>query len=186
MSFVHIFYYCRDETVRPEVDIPIFLRTFVEVYLSDNPKLFMDRIFHARIAVGQYLLLALVTVVTVWNLWEKHIVLAAVFMLLLVVSIERLIHTTYTLTRDGRLVLYYGRFSRVREIRVEDIVSVQRSSSMQIGGRAVMRYVLVRCKDGRCHALMPVKEEEFIRALGFTASAGGTDNPSDSCGTRLR
>ena len=46
-----------------------------------------------------------------------------------------------------------------------DITSVERASSMQIGGFAVMRYVLVRYGEGKCAALLPVKEEEFIRLL---------------------
>ena len=55
------------------------------------------------------------------------------FMLLLVVSIEKLIHTTYTVTADNRLLLFFGRFSRGREILLKDITSVERTSSMRIG-----------------------------------------------------
>lgn len=87
------------------------------------------------------------------------------FMLLLVVSIEKLIHTTYTVTADNRLLLFFGRFSRGREILLKDITSVERTSSMRIGRFVVMRYVLVRYGEGKCVALLPVKEEEFIRLL---------------------
>ena len=72
----------------------------------------MNRIFHARVAIGQYLFLLLATAVTLHEMWMRHAVLTVLFMLLLVVAIERLIHTTYTLTADGRLVLYFGRFCR--------------------------------------------------------------------------
>ena len=51
------------------------------------------------------------------------------------------------------------------KILLKDITSVERASSMQIGGFAVMRYVLVRYGEGKCAALLPVKEEEFIRLL---------------------
>lgn len=125
----------------------------------------MDRIFHARIAAGQFLGLLLVGGTTVWMLWEKQALPAAVLMFCLVVIIERLIHTTYTVTADGRLKLYYGRFSRGREIALKEITSVERASSMQVGRLAVMRYVLVRYGAGRCAALLPVKEEEFIRLV---------------------
>lgn len=125
----------------------------------------MNRIFHARIAIGQYLFILLAAVLAVYGLWEKHILPAVLFMLLLIVSIERLIHTTYTVTPDGRLLLYFGRFSRSKEIGLKDITAVERASSMQVGRWAVMRYVLVRYGEDKCVALLPVKEEEFIRLL---------------------
>ena len=102
----------------------------------------MNRIFHARIAAGQYLFVALAGAIAVYGLWEKQILIAVLFMLLLVVSIEKLIHTTYTVTADNKLLLFFGRFSRGKEILLKDITSVERTSSMQIGGFAVMRYVL--------------------------------------------
>ena len=71
----------------------------------------MNRIFHARIAAGQYLFVALAGAIAVYGLWEKRILIAVLFMLLLVVSIEKLIHTTYTITADNRLLLFFGRFS---------------------------------------------------------------------------
>lgn len=125
----------------------------------------MNRIFHARIAAGQYLFIFLAGAIAVYGLWEKHILIAILFMLLLVISIEKLIHTTYTVTPDGRLLLYFGRFSRNKEIRLKDITAVERTSSMQVGRWAVMRYVLVRYGEGKCVALLPVKEEEFMTLL---------------------
>ena len=125
----------------------------------------MNRIFHARIAAGQYLFVALAGAIAVYGLWEKNILIAVLFMLLLVVSIEKLIHTTYTVTPDGKLVLSFGRFSRSKEILMKDITSVERASSMQVGRFAVMRYVLVKYGEGKCAVLLPVKEEEFIRLL---------------------
>ena len=98
----------------------------------------MNRIFHARIAMGQYLFLILIGILAVYMLWYKSPFLAAIFMLWLVVIIEKLIHTTYT---------------------------VERASSMQVGRFAVMRYVLVKYGEGKCAVLLPVKEEEFIRLL---------------------
>lgn len=100
----------------------------------------MNRIFHARIAIGQYLFLVLTTIIVIYAMWMQHAVMAVLFMLLLVIAIERLIHTTYTLTTDDRLLLFYGRFSRSEEISLKDIISVERASSMKIGRFAVMRY----------------------------------------------
>ena len=125
----------------------------------------MNRIFHARIAAGQYLFIILAGALAVYGLWEKHILIAILFMLLLIVSIEKLIHTTYTITTDNKLLLFFGRFSRSKEILLKDITSVERASSMQVGKFAVMRYVLIKYGEGKCVALLPVKENEFLRLL---------------------
>lgn len=125
----------------------------------------MDRIFHARIAAGQYVFLFLAAGLATYGLWEKHILVAILFMLLLIVCIEKLIHTTYTITTDGKLIIFFGRFIRSKEILLNDIISVERSSSMQIGKFAVIRYVLIKYGGGKCMALLPVKEEEFVRLL---------------------
>ena len=125
----------------------------------------MNRIFHARIATGQYLFIILAGALAVYGLWEKYILVAVLFMLLLIVSIEKLIHTTYTITPDNKLVLFFGRFSRGKDILLKDITSVERGSSMQIGKFAVMRYVLIKYGENKCVALLPVKEDEFIRLL---------------------
>ena len=119
----------------------------------------MNRIFHARVAIGQYLFLLLATAVTLHEMWMRHAVLTVLFMLLLVVAIERLIHTTYTLTADGRLVLYFGRFTRPKEIPLQ-------ASPRKIGGFAIMHYVLVKygAKE-KCVVLLPVKEELFVKML---------------------
>ncbi len=125
----------------------------------------MNRLFHARIVAGQYIALGLMTFITVWGFWHKELLSAVLFMLLLVVCIEKLIHTTYTLTSDGRLLLYRGRFMRSKEILIKEIVLVEQTSSMKIGRWAVMHYVLVRHGAGRCEVVTPVNEEAFIRAL---------------------
>lgn len=126
----------------------------------------MNRIFHARIAIGQYLFLVLTTIIVIYAMWMQHAVMAVLFMLLLVIAIERLIHTTYTLTTDDRLLLFYGRFSRSEEISLKDIISVERASSMKIGRFAVMRYELVKYGTrGKCAVLLPVKEDMFIKTL---------------------
>lgn len=125
----------------------------------------MDRIFHARITAAHYAFLLLATAVAVYGLWNKHIVLAALFMLLLIGAIERLIHTTYTLTADNCLAVCYGRFARRKVIPLVAVTSVERASSMPVGRFALMRYVLVRYGDGQCIALLPEKEAAFIHAL---------------------
>ncbi len=125
----------------------------------------MDRVFHARIATGRYLALLLFTFMLVYCLWVKYILIAVLWGILLLHFIEKIIHTTYTLTTDGRLLIYEGRFSRLRERPLSEVVSVERRSSMQVAGCALVRYVLITYRDGKHDALQPTDEEEFIRVL---------------------
>ena len=82
----------------------------------------MDRVFHARIATGRYLALLLFTFMLVYCLWVKYILIAVLWGILLLHFIEKIIHTTYTLTTDGRLLIYEGRFSRLRERPLSEVV----------------------------------------------------------------
>lgn len=126
----------------------------------------MNRIFHARIAAGQYLFLLTATAITIHEMWMKHAIVTVMLMLLLIIAIERLIHTTYTLTTDDKLILNYGRFSRSREILLREVTSVERATTMKIGRFAVMRFVVVKYgTKGKVVVLLPVKEDLFLKLM---------------------
>jgi len=124
----------------------------------------MNRIFQARITLGQYLFLFLVSAMTIWALWDKHIILALLLVVILLVSIEKLIHTTYTLTPDGNLVLYYGRFMSGKTIPLKEVTGVERAYSIRMFGFGMMRCVWVH-HGKKTEALMPVKEADFLDAI---------------------
>ena len=140
-------------------------------FAAENPYLYrkkgetMDRVFHARMGAARYLALLMFTFMLVYCLWVKYILIAVLWGILLLHFIEKIIHTTYTLTTDGQLIIYEGRFSRRRERSLAEIVSVECRSSMQVGGRALVHYVLVVYKDGKHDALQPTNEKEFVRIL---------------------
>ena len=95
----------------------------------------MNRIFHARIALGQYLFLFLVAGMTVW-----------------------------AITSDGNLVLYYGRFIQGKSIPLHEVTNVEQVYGIRLFGVGLMRCVLVH-HGNKTEALMPVKEEEFIDVI---------------------
>ena len=61
----------------------------------------MNRIFHVKIAGGTYLFLILLTAVMVFAFWCMKAMIGLVVALGLIITIERIIHSTYTLTADG-------------------------------------------------------------------------------------
>ena len=93
---------------------------------------------------------------TLWALWDKHVLIALLLLLLLVVSIEKLIHTTYTV---DKLVIYYGRFIKGKEIDLHEVTEIRGYKSMFNHG------VLIDYGDHKFVLLQPVKEEEFAQIL---------------------
>lgn len=125
----------------------------------------MNRIFHARIHSLMYVLVLLLLFGTGTAFWYRMPVCGAVFLLLLVVAVERIIHTTYTLTPDGLLRISYGRFARVRTIPLKDIVRVERIRRMRAGHHCLLSYLLIVQDGGKETAVMPIKEDEFMETL---------------------
>lgn len=125
----------------------------------------MNRIFHARITWYQYVALVLFTVNGGVALWCKFAIVGALLLLLVVVLIEQIIHTTYTLTPDGMLEIYQGRFVRRRVVPLREITSVEVCRSMRFGAFSVTRYVLIGYGKGLFVSVMPVKEREFVELI---------------------
>ena len=121
----------------------------------------MNRIFHARILASHCLLLLFFTFLVMAGFLCHNGLLALAGMLPLVLLIERLIHTTYTVTPDGRLLIDHGRFSKLLVLEIKDIRLAERRSrflSLQHGVR-------LEYNNDRHTFLFPVKEEEFVEIL---------------------
>ena len=125
----------------------------------------MNRIFHARIAWYQYFLLVVLTVNAVGALWCKYILPAVLLILMLIVVIEQIIHTVYTVTPDGILEISTGRFIRKKVIPISEITAIRKCHSMKFGRFSVTEYVLIECGKGKFVSVMPVKEREFVELL---------------------
>ena len=125
----------------------------------------MNRIFHARIAWYQYFLLVVLTVNVVGALWCKYILPAVLLILMLIVVIERIIHTVYTVTPDGILEISTGRFIRKKVIPISEITAIRKCHSMKFGRFSVTEYVLIEYGKGKFVSVMPVKEREFVELL---------------------
>lgn len=125
----------------------------------------MNRVFHARITWYHLLFLVLVSVCTVYLVWHKQALGALLFSLVLLVLIECVIHTTYTVTAEGLLVIAKGRFYKKRAIPIEEILSIERKRSMTVFNCSVTHFVLIRWGYDKYVALIPVKEKEFIQLI---------------------
>ena len=125
----------------------------------------MNRIFHARIAWYHYFLLLVLTVNAVGALWCKYILVAVLFMLMLIVVIEQIIHTAYTVTTNGNIEISRGRFIRKKVIPISEITTIQRYRSMKFGSFSVTDYILIEYGKDKFASVMPVKEHEFVELI---------------------
>lgn len=142
-----------------------WLETYKFAIFRTNYRKMMNRIFHVKIAGGTYLFLILFTALMVTAFWYQHSIAGLIMAAALIVNIERIIHSIYTLTAEGKLVVYYGRFYKGKTISLTDITDVELKRSSGFGGMMASTYVLVHYAEGRLLSLVPVKPEEFITVL---------------------
>lgn len=127
----------------------------------------MNRIFHARLPWHTRLLLVMLTAIVLWAFWVKLILPATVTLLLVVVLIERIIHTTYTVTTDGQLLIYHGRFSPTREIALTDIRRIEKVRSNNFGKWHLADFLVIYYGEEpeKSISLLPDKEMEFVEHI---------------------
>ena len=90
--------------------------------------------------------------------WQRTSAMALVAFLLVcldVVMIERMVHSSYTLSDDGVLEVQQGRFSKRLRIRVE----VRKTPF------GLTRYVLIEHGRHRMVSIQPERPEEFVREV---------------------
>ena len=127
---------------------------------------YMNRLFNAKIEPGSFLLLALVLAATVFLMWtSRNGIVIMVMLLLMVVMIERVIHTNYTVTHDGKLIIHTGRFSKDKMVELSQVKGVERMAGMCMFGKALRTFVVIECFDGRVFSLIPREEEKFLKCV---------------------
>ena len=98
--------------------------------------------------------------------WYKGAALIGLFFaMIVIINIERIIHSTYTLTADGNLVIYNGRFQKEKTIPLSRITDVELKRLFGLKHLRFTRYVLVHYDNDKVIDLLPEKPEEFMNAL---------------------
>ncbi len=127
----------------------------------------MNRVFQARIQGRQYLFVGLLTVCVVLAMWYKHPILALIAMVVLVVSIEQLIHTSYIVRADRHLELRFGRFQKKVIIPFSDIEVLQKARRIRFKSSFFpYRHGVVIVYGGKkTEVIFPVREDEFVEVM---------------------
>lgn len=124
----------------------------------------MTRTFHARVS-KKVLIYCLMpsTILTVYFFWIKMPLAALVFMIFMVVIIERMIHTSYIINSGSELIIFKGRFSRVVKLRLSDIEKVEQLKSTAIFPFRRKDVVTLTLKNGSIKQISPFPADEFCR-----------------------
>lgn len=124
----------------------------------------MVRTFHQQLTMLSLLPPILCVIVALWLLWTptgERIMLGIAMAIVSIMMTERTIHTQYTLTDDGLLVISRGRLSVRKTICINEITSVEEfSSSLLRPG-----FILLHYGAGHEIAIRPSNSLAFMAEL---------------------
>ena len=125
----------------------------------------MDRTFHQRLSPASVCGILAFALLALYMVWTKSALAGCLLAAVVVLMIERVVHTTYVFRRNDEeeemLYIDNGRFSKTRRIRVNDIVSCRKMST----GFGLSQYVLLQCGHKRLVSVQPDNADAFIDEL---------------------
>lgn len=124
----------------------------------------MQRTFHARVKPTTWVLVAAIAAVALYFAWFKLVIPFVFALLLLVLIIERILHTKYTID-DKSLTISYGRFTKERVIDIDDIKKIERIDGLRLGGNALTHTLVITYSDNRSTDITPDDEQTFIQHI---------------------
>lgn len=124
----------------------------------------MNRTFHSKVRFDQIVYLILLTALCVFLIWEKQAILSTIIGLLIVVLIERIIHTEFILSEKA-ITINKGRFTKSKSVQLDDILDVEIKTTTKFGSHYLMKYILLTLKDKRYIGITPSNIEECYKAI---------------------
>ncbi len=121
----------------------------------------MDRTFHQRLSPATACGILAFGLLALYLFWVKSALMGCILAAVVVLMIERVVHTNYVFRRDEDEEMLYidnGRFSKTRRIRVNDIVQCRKMTT----GFGLSQYVLLQCGHKRLVSVQPDNADAFI------------------------
>ncbi|MBP7984813.1 MAG: PH domain-containing protein [Bacteroidaceae bacterium] len=124
----------------------------------------MDKIYHQRFTLAAKSFITVVTLLAVYLFWFKsiaHIIVGVMVVLMLVSIIESVIHTTYKITSDDKLIIERGRLFKKRILPIGDIVKISRRETKF----KLSHYILIEYGADKCVSLQPEDEDALMEEI---------------------
>ena len=124
----------------------------------------MSRSFRGKTPATSWVLVGVLMFVAGYSAWERSGILMALSLVVLVVVIDRIIHTEYTLT-GGELQIHRGRFASIQTVRLSDIQKIDEVSGTRIGGKPLTTFLMLTLEGGREVIVSPRDVQSFIEHI---------------------
>lgn len=124
----------------------------------------MDRTFHQRFSPASACGILAFALLALYLFWVKNALAGCCLAAVVLVMIERIIHTTYVFSHNGNeemLVINKGRFSKTKHIRINDIVKCHKMST----GFGLSQYILLQCGHKTLVSVQPDNADAFIAEI---------------------
>lgn len=126
--------------------------------------MFPTRTYRARLQITNWILIILLSALTIYLIWEGNGLLIAASLVFLLIVIERSIHTEYKLSQD-ELTISNGKLSKTVVVPVSDIKRIERIRKVRIGRKALITYLIIVYGDEKSVSVIPQHEEDFINQI---------------------
>lgn len=121
----------------------------------------MTRSFHHRTTVGAVCGILLFLLLALYAFWIKNAVVGLVMAFLLIVLVERTLHSEYIIS-DGKLIINNGKLARAKTINIQEIHDCKPMTSVF----GLVRYLLLTYgASDRMISVQPQNEAAFITTL---------------------
>lgn len=126
--------------------------------------MFPTRTYRARLQTGNWILIILISALTIYLIWEGNGLLIAASLVFLLIIIERSVHTEYKLSQT-ELSIDNGKLSKTISIPISDIKRIERIRKFRIGHKAIISYLIIVYGDEKTISVIPQHEEDFINQI---------------------
>ena len=126
--------------------------------------MFPTRTYRARLQTGNWILIILISALTIYLIWEGNGLLIAASLVFLLIIIERSVHTEYKLSQT-ELSIDNGKLSKTISIPISDIKRIERIRKFRIGHKAIFSYLIIVYGDEKTVSVIPQHEEDFINQI---------------------
>ena len=122
-----------------------------------------NRTFQHRVTTTGIVIPIIMAVMAMYFLWHRtaiHLIIGFGLIVIVVLMLERLLHTRYTITAD-QLVIDRGRLDQQQSIPLQDITRITKIERKW----PVTRYILIEYGGRHETAVQPLNEDCFIQEI---------------------
>ena len=134
-------------------------------FINLTQKKVMNRTFHSRTRWDQLLCSLILGGLCFYMVWIKQGILATLLAVLIIILIEKIIHTQYSITTQNKLIINRGRFTKKEIIDIDAITDIELRKSKKLTEFFLGNIVIITINKTKFLALSPIGPERFVETL---------------------